>query len=118
MKNKRKDGIFYTPPELADYLVKPFSGTGNISILDPAYGDGALLLSAERILHNQQNPVTIEVFGCDTKPVNGLLKHLPEANLQKLDFFDYPTTKKHSLILTNPPYVRHHYQDNKKNRCL
>lgn len=115
MKSKKKNGIFYTPSLLADHLVKPFVGSPNKSILDPAYGDGALLLSAERIMKSSNNNSSaINLFGCDIKPVNGLLQHLPEANLQKLDFFDYPTSKKHNIILTNPPYVRHHYQDNKK----
>ena len=110
----RKKGVFYTPPALADYLVKPLAELNNRSILDPAYGDGALLLSAERIIKVKRENIHLDLYGCDIKPVNGLLKHLPEANLKKLDFFEYPTTRKHRVILTNPPYVRHHYQDNKK----
>jgi adenine-specific DNA-methyltransferase len=114
MKSKRKNGVFYTPSVLADYLINPFIESGSSSILDPAYGDGALLLSAERAMNTQKTTFVRNLYGCDILPLNGLLKHLPEANLQKLDFFEYPVSRKHDLILTNPPYVRHHYQDNKK----
>ncbi len=109
---KKENGIFYTPPVLAEYLVKAFSGLQNISVLDPAYGEGSLLLAAEKILVDKnKKKANLSLFGCDTKPVNGLLKHLPEANLKKTDFFDFSTTNKFDVILMNPPYVRHHYLD-------
>jgi adenine-specific DNA-methyltransferase len=113
MKNKR-NGIYYTPPELAEYLAKPLLAGKNQEILDPAYGEGSLLLAVERILKSQNGEFNVHLFGCDTKPVNGLLKHLPQANLLKMDFFDFPADKKFQTILMNPPYVRHHLQNENK----
>jgi len=108
----KENGRFYTPEILADFLASKLISAKEISVLDPAYGEGSLLLAAEKSFKKiNGNSSQLHLFGCDTKPLNGLLKHLPEANLRKLDFFDYPDEKKHDIILTNPPYVRHHLQD-------
>lgn len=111
MTTNRENGIYYTPPDLAEYLATPLMPSADAEILDPAYGEGALLLAAERIHNKVPGCSSISLFGCDTKPVNGLLKHLPEANLRKIDFFDFPVEIKFDLVLTNPPYVRHHLLD-------
>lgn len=111
ISHERENGIFYTPPILAEYLAKsflPLEGTN--SILDPAYGEGALLLAAERVYKDNKIEPNLQLFGCDIKPVNGLLKHLPKANLKKINFFKYSVENKFSTILMNPPYVRHHLQ--------
>ena len=113
MYNK-KNGVYYTPPMLAEYLAEPLVTYKSDSILDPSYGEGSLLLAAERIFKKKNNSSDIHLFGCDTKPINGLLKHLPEANLKEVDFFDYSIENKFRTILMNPPYVRHHIQDVEK----
>jgi len=109
---KRKNGVFYTPKILAKYLIDNLIDGSSISIFDPAYGDGALLLAAEDIFKEKSLPnSSINIYGCDINPVNGLLKHLPQANLIKGDFFEYNSPIKHELVLTNPPYVRRQNQD-------
>ena len=107
----RENGIYYTPPDLAEYLVKPLLTEYNASILDPAYGEGALLLAIERVQQQALTHSKISLFGCDIKPVNGLLMHLPEANLKKVNFFDFSVESKFDIVVTNPPYVRHHLLD-------
>jgi adenine-specific DNA methylase len=106
----RKNGIYYTPSHLAEFLVKPLLKNQNIKIFDPAYGEGSLLLAAESILHNKLSVKKTGplLYGCDREPVNGLVKHLPDSNLVKQDFFNYPIEQTFDLILMNPPYVRHH----------
>ncbi|MFD0998184.1 class I SAM-dependent DNA methyltransferase [Ohtaekwangia kribbensis] len=106
--HERDNGIYYTPPILAEYLAKSTQFTPGMSILDPAYGEGSLLLAAEKIYKESNYNEDLHLFGCDIKPVNGLLKHLPKANLKKIDFFRYSSNNKFNLILMNPPYVRHH----------
>lgn len=113
MKNK-KNGVYYTPPALADFLVKPLMINMNQRILDPSYGEGSLLLAAERVINKKKKYSDIHLFGCDIQPVNGLLKHLPEANLKEIDFFDFSIENLFHTILMNPPYVRHHIQDLEK----
>ncbi len=109
----RRNGIYYTPELLARYLVAPLIGQKNLSVFDPAYGEGALLLAAESIFKEKQKNSNhkLDLFGCDIHPLNGLLEHLPQANLQQQDFFDYDDVRKHDVILTNPPYIRHQNQD-------
>ena len=122
----RKNGIFYTPPLLAEFLAKPLINKAKISVFDPAYGEGALLLAAEEIYKKRNQSNEICLFGCDISPINGLLKHLPLSNLLELDFFNYPVENTFDVILMNPPYVRHHllgrdkikkYQDQISSYC-
>jgi len=111
-QSNRENGVYYTPSKLADYLASPLIEGKTTTLFDPAYGEGALLLAAERAFKNQKNiKGSIHLFGCDKKPVNGLLKHLPKANLKNIDFFNYPMNASFDVILMNPPYVRHQLQD-------
>jgi len=106
--NNKKNGIYYTPNELAEYLVKPLINRANLKIFDPAYGQGALILAAERVIREKYLRNTNNLYGCDKNPKNGFLKHLPDKNFVKSDFFSFKNKVKYDLILLNPPYVRHH----------
>lgn len=114
----KHNGVYYTPIELAHFLARPLIRRANLKVFDPAYGEGALLLAAERVFIQKgySSSYSIELYGCDKIPKNGLLKHLPSRHLLKLDFFKYPLNKKYDLILMNPPYVRHHIISDKKRR--
>ncbi len=118
--DKRHHGIYYTPPELAKFLSEPLITEPALTVFDPAYGGGALLLAAEKISKKKFDipSVGITLFGCDRKPVNGLLKHLPTSNLTEQDFFSFSHTDKFDVILMNPPYVRHHLIGAEKIRLL
>lgn len=109
-KNKKENGIFYTPNALAEYLAKPLINGGKLEVFDPAYGQGALLLAGESVSHKNKSISDLSFYGCDIHPVNGLLEHLPAANLKQQDFFDYDRERKFDVILTNPPYIRHQNQ--------
>ena len=111
----RKNGVYYTPRELSDCLAEPLMDNQIVSVFDPAYGEGSLLLAAEKI-HAQKCGKTgscnLRLFGCDIIPINGLLQHLPHSHLASQDFFEYSADNKFDVILMNPPYVRHHYLSN------
>jgi adenine-specific DNA-methyltransferase len=106
----RQNGIYYTPNDIAIALAKEVINADNLSVLDPSYGEGALLLAAEKLFRSlsNENGHIIELHGCDTQPINGLIKHLPKTNLHAIDFFDFNNDKKHDVILMNPPFVRRH----------
>jgi adenine-specific DNA methylase len=112
----KKNGIYYTPGPLAEFLVKPLIKASNHTIFDPAYGDGALLTAAERALKKRTNTKKsrLSIFGCDKHPVNGKLTHLPGSNLSKQDFFNYSLKNKYNVIVMNPPYIRHQLIDNEE----
>lgn len=114
--DNKKNGIYYTPRTLAKFLVKPLIRTSNHTMFDPAYGNGALLIAAEKAFKEKfkGKKVGLPIYGCDKQPVNGKLTHLPDSNLSKQDFFDYPWENKYDIIVMNPPYIRHHLIDNKK----
>lgn len=110
--HKRKNGIYYTPADLAIHLASSILQKGNVSVFDPAYGSGALLLAAEKVFSKKSsNGDKLNLFGCDTHPVNGLLRHMPQANLREMNFFQYSTSDQFNLILTNPPYIRRQNQE-------
>ncbi len=116
ISENKKNGIYYTPGTLADSLVKPLINSPNHTIFDPAYGDGALLIAAERTYKEKfgGENVGFPIFGCDKHPVNGRLTHLPDANLSTQNFFDHPLINKYDVIVMNPPYIRHHLLDNEE----
>ncbi|QNM85991.1 N-6 DNA methylase [Polaribacter pectinis] len=110
---KKNNGIYYTPDKLADYLINDLNIENNNSILDPSYGEGALLLAVERLAQAKKIS-NLNLFGCDLHPINGLLLHLPEVNLIEVNFFDYNVNNKFDFIISNPPYIRRQNQDKKE----
>lgn len=106
----KKNGVFYTPGILAEFLVNPLIQSPNQSIFDPAYGNGALLAAAKKKLKNQfalNNPGR-NLFGCDMNPGDTSKTPLINTNLIKTDFFDFPVNNQYDTIMMNPPYVRHY----------
>ncbi len=102
----KKNGVYFTPFNLAKFLISSLVFNKDLSIFDPAYGEGALLLAAEKKC--REFGVIPKVYGCDKAPLNGFLNHIKQINLVKQNFLDYPFEKNFDLILMNPPYVRHH----------
>jgi hypothetical protein len=121
---EKSEGATYTPARLADFvaarIVEALGCTGHdrpLEILDPAVGDGELLLS----LLARLPPVcqsTIRVRGYDTNPaardraVRRLTAAFPsiELRLERASFLDTVLDDKptgaYDLIVANPPYVR------------
>jgi adenine-specific DNA-methyltransferase len=133
--DEKSDGATYTPPLLADFVASQIAGLADltvprISILDPAIGDGELLISLLSEL-SKTCTLPIDVYGFDTNQ-GALLsaKHrldeaFPNVDLHlsqesflefviaQADADDMPSlfsprrdTKKFDIIIANPPYVR------------
>lgn len=106
--NNKINGVYYTPPTLANFLVEPLVDQFGLTFFDPAYGNGALLESTERIL-NQKFPSTSNynyLFGCDINLINKNIDNIPQSQLYKTDFFKFSDSNKYHNIIMNPPYVR------------
>ncbi len=116
---QKRHGRHYTPPELAGFLARKSAARipagRRLRVLDPACGDGELLLSAAGAAAQRGHEV-IELAGLDLDPAAiGLARgRLAGAgvpvSLSVRDFIrvpdEGPPLGRFDLIITNPPYVR------------
>jgi hypothetical protein len=130
LRDRKATGSHYTPKILADFVAasmlkawQPLSNKERIRILDPAVGDGELLLSLLRELLKIRAVHTIEIVGFDTdkhaieQAIARIYASSPDAGvtihhedfLEQIhlcashDLFGLPSF---DLIISNPPYVR------------
>ncbi|MFQ5770429.1 MAG: Eco57I restriction-modification methylase domain-containing protein, partial [bacterium] len=134
IKERKATGSHYTPTLLANFVASQIVGSWTrsskrIRILDPAIGDGELLLAIVAELH-KNNFYNFDVFGFDTnenaidlaafrikqkfESVNLSLKcsNFLDFVLDNFwlgsnrDLFEQNTLEPFDLIISNPPYVR------------
>ena len=125
VSDRKANGVVYTPAMMADYLANEMVKTlppnryETIRILDPAIGDGELILSLLEHIYTHSTNVDLAVVGFDTDsntiaitkqriescfPMVHLEIHCSDfietviSNRFLLGNFDY--------IIANPPYVR------------
>ena len=112
---RRKYGQFSTPFDLAkeivSYGITLLQGR-NISFLEPCMGSGsfysALLSAAKANKYNVQVATGIEMDRVYFEASKRIWQD-DSINLINNDFTRVEPMRKHNLIITNPPYVRHHY---------
>ena len=130
----KSEGATYTPKTLSNFVAEQIyklldKKKEKIKILDPAVGDGELLLSMLRMLTHRKS--TIAVYGYEINKVSlahakkRLAYEFPEVsiNFKNEDFLEYviksfnstmksnlfsdkSEEKKYDIIIANPPYVR------------
>jgi len=106
---KKKTGTYYTPVELAGFLVKQalkvFSRRKNISVLEPSVGEGALL--SEMIKHTRFN-FRGNAFDIDSRSIAKCKEIFAESNInfKRNDFLKEDLKSDYNLIISNPPYVK------------
>lgn len=113
----KKKGIYYTPPELSKFLAEISITNKNVKILDPSFGNGALLLAAEvRLAAMGSSKSSDRLYGFDIYPPCKEIqerKFSGRLNLNNLEVQDFLAVSndpklKFSHILMNPPFIRHH----------
>jgi adenine-specific DNA-methyltransferase len=124
----KKTGVHYTPSNLATFVAKQVLSHYTIipgkpiSILDPAVGDGELLIAVLNEIYSISSVFTINVtaFDIDVDAVNMTLLRLKQLfpmvtlNIHCLDFIKYITDvssgsiscSTFDIVIGNPPYVR------------
>ncbi|NOX34753.1 MAG: N-6 DNA methylase [Deltaproteobacteria bacterium] len=126
---RKQEGAHYTPSHFANFISKKIiehaSLKENIKIVDPAVGDGELLISLVQTLYDNSIK-EIEVHGFDINHTSieiarsRLKKQFPELliNLQNTDFlkmcleidpsslFSTMSNPEFDLLIANPPYIR------------
>ena len=120
IEDRRKHGQFSTPYELAKEIVSfglSLLDTESIVFLEPCIGSGAFysaLLCKAKTKDHIKAATGIEIDPLYYDCAKELWGHTG-INLINENFLLATPDKKYNLILTNPPYVRHHYlsQDEK-----
>lgn len=136
ISEKKSEGATYTPTILSNFVATKiveafnnFSGNRPLRILDPAVGDGELLISLLQQLADRPE-LNIKVYGFETNEraldiATGRLNHcFPdiELNFKAKNFLEFvierfgvngnrllfspPIQESYDLIIANPPYVR------------
>ncbi len=116
---RKLNGVHYTPPALAEFLARQTvacieAGRREpVAILDPACGDGQLLVSLIEALQARNLKVS-EVVGFDTDPqaVAATTERIREfeipcVQVDNRDFLGQGGSRRHfDCVIANPPYVR------------
>ncbi|WP_197443076.1 Eco57I restriction-modification methylase domain-containing protein [Lignipirellula cremea] len=115
--HRKQHGVHYTPPELARFLAaavirRAVFPAGPVRVLDPACGDGGLLLA----MFSQLPPGVrkrVMLIGCETDPLaleaaQDRLAVVPASQrmLQLQDFLAAEAMEPVDAVIANPPYVR------------
>ena len=112
----RKDrGAFFTPPEIADFLVRWAVRKPGDRVLEPSCGEAAFLAPAAARLQElgkrrprAQQLRGVEVHAPSAKAATALLADQGfRSSIQKADFFDVDPEERFDAIIGNPPYIRY-----------
>lgn len=103
LKRKRGNGIFYTPETIATLLSSCAIDGREISIFDPACGNGNLLAAALKACKGLGKRGKLRLIGCDKFRQRNLDRQIKFVHS---DFFAFKTNEKFDVILTNPPYIQ------------
>ena len=116
---KKANGVHYTPPKVAQFLAfqtalcLPKRLPKQLSLLDPACGDGELLLAMANQIRKKhpKSPLQIVGFELDREAVEQTKNRLSNlANAQVVirnhDFLNSDCQNLFDVVISNPPYVR------------
>jgi adenine-specific DNA-methyltransferase len=121
--DRKNRGAFFTPPAIADYLVRWAVRDPAVRVLDPTCGDGSFLRAAgARLRSLGASDVELEdlVFGVDLHPPaleeasQVLTSETLDATLVHSDFFAltppgqlFPSLPDFDAVVGNPPFIRY-----------
>jgi len=127
VSSRKRRGGYYTPVELAQYLVRWGLRHGTERILEPSCGDGNFIVALLRYLQSQDETwsptvVAVEIdeqeLAKAKRRYQELSKGFNRLEVEWIgdDFFEvYERLKRNTtfdLILGNPPFIRFQYFDN------
>ena len=123
-RERNVSGQFATPYTLADDIVKyalTLHGQKQVDFLEPACGSGAFFSALLRSISSER---LREAVGIELDPrfakIAGELWGDHGLKVIEGDFTDIANRSHYraSLLLTNPPYVRHHHLDSEQKQVL
>ena len=110
---RRKHGQFFTPPNIAEFMVKWALSRNGKKFLDIGVGTGVFLSKAISLFKERD----LQLTGIDTDPIllNACFIRLKllgininNLTLIKDDFLVWESKNKYDFILCNPPYIKFH----------
>ncbi|MEG1753253.1 MAG: Eco57I restriction-modification methylase domain-containing protein [Christensenella sp.] len=114
IEERRKHGQFATPFSLASEIVSyglDLLNTNSVSFLEPALGTGSFYSALIHETSGTQKAIE-RATGIEIDPAYyDAAKKIWNTNLQiyNADFTHFRPDQNFNLLITNPPYVRHHY---------
>jgi adenine-specific DNA-methyltransferase len=123
----KKNGSYYTPQIMADFIIKwlfnrrHYSIDDNINILEPSAGDGIFIDSLIRNAINKKKIKSaqvniVEKNKKEIKKIEKLCKENLKNKQIKFNFFQEDFLKfqkndetKYDLVIANPPYIKKNY---------
>jgi adenine-specific DNA methylase len=104
-------GAYYTPPEIAEALVRWAIRRPDDRVLDPACGEAVFLRSAVVRLRSFDAfaPLGVNGFELDRAAAGRARSAAPEAHVTDADFFKLEPEPAYDAVVGNPPWVRYHY---------
>lgn len=109
MTDKKYTGSYYTPSYLARFISKRvlshFENRTHISILEPSVGDGSFV---EEFSKFSEIDINLTALDINQEELNKASEkwNTKKSSFIKTDFLEYSTTKKYSVVIGNPPYVK------------
>ncbi len=112
IEERRKFGQFSTPYNLAKEIMAyglNLQLQENIQFLEPAVGTGVFLSVLDECINTNSKDIDetlgVELDSSYFEIANSLWEN---CDIQHADFTELQPTKKYNLLISNPPYVRHH----------
>ena len=113
LQYRRNNGQFFTPPDVAEFMVRYGIDGGTRTMLDPACGLG-IFIDKMLVLNEKR----CRIYGIDKDPsmVNACyldikMRHKAKSGRVKLHHADYlesKDTEKVDFLVCNPPYINFH----------
>ena len=124
IEDRRRLGQFSTPYELAKEIAcysLNLINRKDIKFLEPAFGTGVFYSALSELTNGSDAIISCDAYEIDCDYFN-IAKQIWEnenIDIQNQDFLSIrEPEQKYNLLITNPPYVRHHYIDKRKKEEL
>ena len=113
---KKARGAFFTPPDIARYLVRWAVRSPDDRVLEPSCGEaGFLLAAANRLMELGATPSCweeqlhgVEIFEASARNAETLLRDAGfRTHVAVGDFFEHETPTAYDAVVGNPPFVRY-----------
>lgn len=113
---RKSRGAFFTPPEIANYLVEWAVRSPEDTVFEPSCGEASFLLAAAvRLKSMGANPhlwseqlYGVEIFEASAKTAESLLRTAGfDTRIARGDFFEHETASTYDAVVGNPPFVRY-----------